>query len=288
MGYYSEWDHDCKVFEFVKPFLRCVIMELVVFLPFILIWPNFLSPFYENRTNSGIGEEITLQLVSRGYGVVAVARTEAMREKYAGNERIAVVLGDIVDPEVSKRAVETAVTKFGHLDAVVANAGVLDPVGPLGATDIADWRRLFDINVFSVVQLIGDALPELRKSGGRVVAVSLGASVGAYDGWSAYGASKAALNHIVSQLAAQEQSVSAIAVAPGVVDTAMQQDIRDKFGSNMKPEALKRFTDLHEQGKLLPVLVPAAVYVGLAINGWDPKLNGMYLRHDDERLKKEK
>lgn len=68
--------------------------------------------------------------------------------------------------------------------------------------------------------LVSAALPVLRKRGGgegRVVFVSSGAAVTGYQGWGAYGASKAALNHLCVTLAAEEEGVIAVAVRPGVI-----------------------------------------------------------------------
>lgn len=181
----------------------------------------------------------------------------------------------------------TAISKFGKLDAVIANAGILDPVGPIKDAKIEEWKRLYDINVFSVVDLVTKAIPELRKSGGgRIIAVLSGASTTSYDGWSAYGSSKAALNHVFQSIAEEEKEfgIRSISVAPGVVDTSMQSDIRNVFSKNMKAEAAQRFTDLHKDGKLLPPQVPGHVYARLALDGWSDELNGKYLRYNDEKL----
>lgn len=67
----------------------------------------------------------------------------------------------------------------GKISGLVLNAGVLDPVSKLADANIAEWKKLYDINVFSIVGLLSKAIPHLRD-GGRVVAVSSGASVGSY------------------------------------------------------------------------------------------------------------
>lgn len=198
---------------------------------------------------------------------------------------MAIVVGDVTDAAVSAKAVNVAVEKFGGVDSVVANAGVLDPVDAVAKADTEKWRTLFDINLFSVVELVKQALSHLKKSNGRVVAVSSGASTKPYYGWAAYGASKAALNHYIELVAAENEDVQAISVAPGVVATEMQKDIREKFGVNMTPESLQRFLDLHESGQLLPPEVPAQVYVNLAVRGWPKDLNGHYYRVGEDALK---
>lgn len=217
---------------------------------------------------------------------MAVARSkeplEDLAKKFHG--RVAIVVGDVADEEISSRAVDAAVSNFGSIDSVIANAGVLDPVDTVAKAKVSKWKRLFDINFFSVVGLVAAALPYLEKSHGKVVVVSSGASDKAYNAWGAYGSSKAALNHLVMLVAQENPGISAISVAPGVVATEMQKDIREKFGANMTPESLQRFLDLHSNDQLLPPEVPATVYANLAVRGWPQEINGKYFRVGDEVL----
>ncbi len=220
--------------------------------------------------------------------VVVVARTEAPLEALAnkyGSDRVDFVVGDITDSSTSEKAVELAISKFGQLNSIIANAGVLKPVGPIESTSVDDWKRLYDINLFAVVELIKHSLPHLKKTNGKVIAVSSGAATKAYSGWYAYGSSKAALNHLILSLASDEKDVQAISIAPGVVDTEMQTDIREKFGKNMTPEGLQRFVDLHENRQLASPEEPGTVYAKLALQGWSEDLNGKFLRYNDEILK---
>lgn len=217
---------------------------------------------------------------------MAIARSKEPLESLAKEfpHQVVIVVGDVAEPETCSRAVEAAVSTFGSVDSVVANAGVLDPVDPIAKADVSKWKRLFDVNFFSVVGLVAAALPHLEKSHGRVVAVSSGASDKAYNAWGAYGSSKAALNHLVMLVAQENPNVLAISVAPGVVATEMQKDIREKFGANMTPESLQRFIDLHSNDQLLPPDVPASVYANLAVRGWDKHMNGKYFRVGDAAL----
>lgn len=220
--------------------------------------------------------------------VVVVARTqaplEALTNKY-GSDRVDFVVGDITDSSTSEKAVKLAISKFGQLNSIIANAGVLEPVGPIESTSVDDWKRLYDINLFAVVELIKHSLPHLKKTNGKVIGVSSIAAFTAFNGWYAYGSSKAALNHLMYSLASEEKEIQAIAVAPGVVDTEMQNDIREKFGKDMKEEALQQFVDLHKNEKLVSPEEPGTVYANLALKGWSEDLNGKYLDFDDALLK---
>jgi NAD(P)-dependent dehydrogenase (short-subunit alcohol dehydrogenase family) len=238
--------------------------------------------------SKGIGASVVEQLLAdKSNRVLAVARSEEpLRNliiKY-GEDRVATIAGDVADAETAGKIIELAIDRFGQIDSIVANAGVLEPVDRIELAAIDEWKKLFDVNFFSIVSLVSQALPHLRKTKGRVVVVSSGASTKAYYGWGAYGASKAAINHFVLQLSSEEADISAVSVAPGVVDTGMQADIRDKFGQNMTADALKRFTDLKSNNELLHPSVPAAVYANLAARGFPAEINGKYLRYNDPLL----
>lgn len=64
---------------------------------------------------------------------------------------------------------------------------------------------------------VKESIPELRKSDGRVIFVSSGAAVVGYKGWGAYGASKAAMNHLSMTIAVEEPNITSIAIRPGVI-----------------------------------------------------------------------
>lgn len=93
---------------------------------------------------------------------------------------MATVAGDLSDSSVSKQVIDLAVEKFGQIDSIIANAGVLHPVAQIKDAKIDEWKKLFDVNFFSIVTLVSQALPYLRESKGNVVLVSSGASTKAY------------------------------------------------------------------------------------------------------------
>jgi NAD(P)-dependent dehydrogenase (short-subunit alcohol dehydrogenase family) len=120
--------------------------------------------------------------------------------------------------------------QFGAIDLWINNAGVLDPIGPLRDLDLAAFRQLIDINVLGVVHGSQVYIRHRRAHGGAgvLINISSGAAQHAYAGWSAYCASKAALDRFSEAVALEEagQGLRVYAVAPGIVDTAMQQRIR--------------------------------------------------------------
>ena len=213
---------------------------------------------------------------------MGVSRSEEPLKQLASEypDRFAYVAGDLLKDDTSKEVIKKAIDTFGHIHGVVLNAGVLEPVASIADANIDEWRKLYEINVLSPLSLASKAIPYLRFTSGRLVFVSSGASVSNYRGWGAYGSSKAAINHIAASIAAEEPSIFSISIAPGVVDTDMQVQIREKHKANMSEENHKKFTTLKETGQLLPAHVPATVLANLALYGQGDDINGKYLRYN--------
>lgn len=239
--------------------------------------------------SKGIGKSIVEVLLTSDENAIVygVARSEAplkeLKQKYS--DRFFFVVGDITHDEVVRRLVNDAVQGHCKIDSLIANAGILEPIEDVNSIDVKAWKRLYDVNFFSIVSLVSYALPHLSETNGNLIFVSSGSSVKPYYGQGAYGSSKAALNHFAMTIAEESSKVKTISVAPGVVDTQMQVDIREKYGPrSMTAESLKRFTDLKKDNLLLDAAVPAAVFSKLALKGIPQNLNGKYLRYNDERL----
>ena len=92
--------------------------------------------------------------------------------------------GDVTKDEDNQRAVEDCIRSFGRLDALVLNAGSLDPLVRLADASIDDVRAHFDANTISLFSILKHALPYLRKAErGRVIFTGSGAATTAYSGW---------------------------------------------------------------------------------------------------------
>lgn len=64
--------------------------------------------------------------------------------------------GDLTQEKVQKEVVDYAINKFNRLDGLILNAGVLEPVAKLADANIADWKKLYDVNFFSIVSMVSD------------------------------------------------------------------------------------------------------------------------------------
>lgn len=243
----------------------------------------------------GLGAATAQILFEMGAAVVLNARSadalHALAEQAdPGGERSLVVPGDVGDEAACRELVDATVARFGRLDGLINNAGVLQPIAPFGAEQPAAWRQNIAVNLLGPYTLIHHALPHLRASRGRVVNVSSGAAASPVPGWSAYSVAKAAINMLTRALAEEVPPVTSLALRPGVVDTAMQATIREEGAAGMPAERHQRFVHYHRRGELLPPELPGRALATLALYAphewsgdflpWDePKVAALVARH---------
>jgi benzil reductase ((S)-benzoin forming) len=145
----------------------------------------------------------------------------------------------------------------------------------MASVERADWARNIQINLVGVQDLTNRLMPVMGgEQQSRVTTISSGASLRAISGWSAYCVAKAGLDMWAKCLALEgaENNISAISVAPGIVDTDMQKTIRSS-NENDFPDH-KTFVELHNDGQLVqPKLV--AEKLGALITGHSMEQSGM-------------
>ena len=90
------------------------------------------------------------------------------------------------------------------------------------------------------------AIPELRKTHGRIILTSSGGAVTGYSAWGAYGSSKAAINHLALTLKVEEPDITTIAIRPGMVDTEMQREVREVHHQKMDQKDKEKFMGAKE------------------------------------------
>lgn len=173
--------------------------------------------------STGIGRELALAWASRGATVVLSARSanaleEVAREVRARGGTPVVVPGDVTDAAYRRHLVETATAS--RLDVLVNNAGRGYYASAL-AVDLAELRALFELNVFAPLELAQLAAPALGASGGTIVMLSSVAGIVAAPHYSAYSATKFALEAISMAMRAElaPRGVRLLVVRPGPVAT---------------------------------------------------------------------
>jgi NAD(P)-dependent dehydrogenase (short-subunit alcohol dehydrogenase family) len=123
----------------------------------------------------GMGREIALACAREGADVVLAARTQAAIDEVADavrakGRRALGVQTDIAKPENCQRLADAAQAEFGRIDVLVNNAFQNRPTGPFADADLADWRKIYDVNVFGALQLTQAVVRHMRarKSGSIV------------------------------------------------------------------------------------------------------------------------
>jgi NAD(P)-dependent dehydrogenase (short-subunit alcohol dehydrogenase family) len=174
--------------------------------------------------SAGLGRALTRALTDRGWTVVVDGRDAGLLAEMAG-ERVVTVAGDVTDA-AHRADLVAEIDRLGRLDLLVHNASTLGPLPmrPLAGTTVADLQALWRVNIGAPLVLTADLLPRLLSSGGTLLSITSDAAVEHYPTWGLYGASKAALEHITMTFAAENPGLTAYAVDPGDMRTAMHQD----------------------------------------------------------------
>ena len=182
----------------------------------------------------GLGRALAERFAERGDEVVLVARSEAaladvvrgIRDR--GGEAHAVV-GDVGDKHAIHRIASAAQALAGPIEVLVHDASTLGP-SPLALvldTECEDLEYALAVNLVGPMRLTKAlAGPMVLRRRGTIVHISSDAAVNAYPTWGAYGASKAALDHLSATLAAElaESGMRSFSVDPGEMDTAMHRE----------------------------------------------------------------
>lgn len=201
--------------------------------------------------SSGIGRALIETLPFADARVVHFARRPApgVAESHAvdlADPRAWAQVAAVFDREVARFA--------GDRVVLVHAAGVLTPIGFAGEVDADAYRAHVLLNS-AAPQILGDAfLRALRTSpaAATLLFIGSGASTSVYEGWSGYCAGKAAVDHWTRVVGAEQDRRGGrrrvLCVAPGVVATAMQEEIRATPESDFPSVA--RFHDLHDEGVL--------------------------------------
>ena len=173
----------------------------------------------------GLGAALAHALDARGWDLVVDARDAGALAAAVGSSTAHAVPGDVTDP-AHREALAAAAAGLGGADLLVNNASTL---GASPMPRLADLTHdvLDDVLVTNVVAphaLTRALLAQLVARRGTVLNITSDASVEPYEGWGAYGASKAALDHLTRILAAEQPDLRVYAVDPGDMRTTMHQD----------------------------------------------------------------
>lgn len=182
----------------------------------------------------GIGAAAAEQMAIEGAALLLLARSSAGLTELASRLRKAGHAAEAMTCDVSEfmqvqAAVGRAHEAFGRVDALVNNAGVIEPIGPLAGADPKAWAHAADVNFKGVFYGMRAVLPQMRAQGsGVIVNLGSGAASNPLEGWSHYCAAKAATAMLTrcAHLENRGRGVRVYSLSPGTVATDMQRKIK--------------------------------------------------------------
>jgi NAD(P)-dependent dehydrogenase (short-subunit alcohol dehydrogenase family) len=235
----------------------------------------------------GIGKATALALAQAGAAVVLAARTEsdisgtADEIKQAGGKALAIPT-DVSDIVQVDQLLVLTLRAFNRIDILVNNAAVIQPLGKVWETSPKAWQQAIAVNLMGPYLCTRAVLPHMLERGaGRIINISSGAADSNLAGASAYTASKAALERFSGTLA-EETAGSGVVVTtlrPGIVDTAMQSEMRQTPAQHFPLVGL--WQKWHQSGQLRPASEPAQAVLWLASHFADAA-NGRIFSLDDD------
>ncbi len=152
---------------------------------------------------TGLGKAIALQLAADGFRVVVNGQQQDPLNEVAakiGDGKAIAIAADVSDREAVDRMIGETVDRFGRIDVVVNNAGVVKP-GTVDTLSDEDFDLMMKVNVYGVRNVSLAALPELRKTNGNIVNVLSVSGLRADWGMYGYNASKGAVVNYTRSLA---------------------------------------------------------------------------------------
>lgn len=178
--------------------------------------------------SAGIGDAIARRFAAGGWNLVAVARRQERLEQLAkdlqGVAEVAIVTGDVTDPQIPEKAVAAAMETFGRLDSLINNAGA-GKWAPVKDTDDATLDEVIDTSLKAPFRFARAALGSMQ-AGSSII--NIGSVFGVLSGMAggAYSTVKAGLIGMTQALAADygAQGIRSNLVAPGVIRTDMTDD----------------------------------------------------------------
>lgn len=181
--------------------------------------------------SQGIGASAAQIFAEAGAYVVLVARNNSAIDVIAAEigEQALAVGCDVADYDQVQAAVTAAIARFGGVDVLINNAGVVDPISHLDQSVPSDWGKVIDINLKGVYHGMRAVMPVMEQAGGgTILTISSGAAHGPVEAWSHYCASKAAVNMLTRCVdkEARHKGIRALGLSPGTVATQMQREIK--------------------------------------------------------------
>lgn len=232
---------------------------------------------------SGIGRQLTLELIGRGAKVAAIDLNEDGLLETEGllsvdnRKRISLHVLNITDQAAVAALPQAVMEQFGHVDGLINNAGIIQPFVRINDLELSAIERVMKVNFYGTLYMCKAFLPYLlQRPAGHIVNIS---SMGGFlpvPGQSIYGASKAAVKLMTEGLYAEllNTQVKVTVVFPGATDT----NIMNNSGIKTDMDALR---DGHSD-KLTPL--PASEAARIIIDGMEKDRSRVFVGKDSKMM----
>jgi len=204
--------------------------------------------------SQGIGLATAELLAKRGANVVLVARNKNALEKHSAElirkgYSVDAMACDVSGYESVQNAVQHCTKKFGGLDIVVNNAGLIVQLAHIADSDPELWNAAIDVNLKGVYYGMRAAIPIMLEQGhGTIINMSSGAANSVLEGWSHYCSSKVAAQRLteIGHKEVGDKGINIIGLSPGTVATNMMKKIKEsginpvsqlEWSSHIPPES---------------------------------------------------
>jgi benzil reductase ((S)-benzoin forming) len=210
---------------------------------------------------SGLGKALAIALASRGKSVLVVGRRKELLQETASVSPLINFLCADISTAVGIELVTHYLQQTPHINALINNAGTLDPLVPIKEITASDWQHTLNTNLNAALFLPQKLSKQLIN--GRVLNIGSGAAYFAIQGWAAYCVSKAALSMLTQCWQIESEDIAFASVMPGIVDTKMQAIARE--GVNMDINQTNFYQNLKHNDRLLPPETVAEFLVWLLL-----------------------
>ncbi|NKB62692.1 MAG: SDR family NAD(P)-dependent oxidoreductase [Gammaproteobacteria bacterium] len=214
--------------------------------------------YFITGISSGLGLSLSNQIMGSGqhvYGVSRRGHPQEPKSPYLHESKL-----DLLDLNSIPGTLAELLKEPTTIDVAILNAGILGDISRMSDTSVAQLERIMTVNVWAN-KIIMDWFLQNPVQVDQLILISSGAAVNGGKGWSGYSLSKAALN-MLAQLYAHELSAThVISLAPGLVDTAMQEFISNP--GNIDTNEFPSFQQLRDarQGGSMPTAPEAAARI---------------------------
>lgn len=213
--------------------------------------------------SSGLGEATAKVLAENGAKVILSARRQDRLEKLAGEigENAVWLKSDVTCLEEMQALVRLAKEKFGKVDAIFANAGIM-PGGNMSELKVKDWMDMVEINIKGVLNAMAAVLPEfIAQKSGHIIVTSSAAGLRSVPGNAVYCGTKhfvrAMLDSFRMEAVAEDTNIHTTTIYPGAVKTELLNTIA--------PSETKAMVEkFYEEAGLTPDIIANAVLYAIS------------------------